>query len=162
MSLLASDALYRLLTGSQSHRAAVAALLQDRVEHAAQVPEICANHQGAHAHGVFWSTSGSYTASGSDAAVLEVEETLKGKPDNFRKLVESGASTKVLFVWVDLDTDGSITRPLAAHADERWEHFELPARQLELGTVDELWIVHRQTRRGWRWAGDKWTALEGV
>lgn len=83
--------------------------------------------------------------------------------DSYRKLAESGAETQVRFVWVDRDTEGSITRPLRNGISEKWDHFGLPSRAPELDdSVDELWLVYRQTRRGWRWTTNGWTALENV
>lgn len=158
-----SHAAHTLLTGDPDRERAVVTLHRERVEHAEQTPEICAREGTEHIHGVVWSTSGSYVASGSDAALLEIEETLNGKPDNYRKLTESGAQTRVLLVWVAQDTDGSITRPLRDGIAERWDHFGLPSRTPDLDeSVVELWVVHRQTRRGWRWTTDGWTAIEGV
>lgn len=158
-----SRSAHTALIGNLDRQIAETTLLRERVEHAEQTPEMCSHEEAVHEHGVHWSTSGSYVASGSDAALLEIEGTLNDKPDNYRKLAESGAETTVLFAWVDQDTEGSITRPLRDGVADNWDHFGLPTRAPELNeSVDELWVVHRQTRRGWRYTADGWAALEGV
>jgi hypothetical protein len=154
---------YTLLRAHPALQDTVGTLAREHVEHAVQTPEMCQRDGNDHVHKVFWSTSGAFTASGSDSALTAIESALNGKPDNFQKLADADATTTVLFVWVDRDTDGSITRPLHDAVGERWDHFGVPSRGPALdGDVDELWIVHRQTRRGWRWAAGRWSALENL
>lgn len=94
-----------------------------------------------------------YTARGSEAALAHIEEYLADRTDNVRKLEESGATERHLFVWLDRDTPGEISRPFTdRRIVERFAHFGLPHRSPILPEgVTHLWVLHSGTGIGWRW-----------
>ena len=111
-------------------------------------------------HRIYVGMMGGWTARGSTDALSRIEQALRGKPDNARKLVEANADSAHLFVWLDDDTPGEISRPFAGGYED-WDHFGLPERPPELpDPITNLWVLHRTTLRGWRWSPTQgWTAL---
>ncbi len=94
-----------------------------------------------------------YSSEGSAEALTGIEAELNARVDNVRKLREAGVGQRQLFVWLDLDTPGSIRRPLESPPGELGEHFGLPSRSPAIDpAVDVLWIVHDLTGFGWRWS----------
>jgi hypothetical protein len=102
---------------------------------------------------IFISPMAGYTARGSDAALAAIEEYLASRTDNIRKLNESGATERHLFVWLDRDTPGEISRPFTGgRIVESFGHFGLPPRAPILpDRVTHLWVLHSGTGIGWRW-----------
>lgn len=117
-----------------------------------------------HEHQILLSltTDGSIRSSNESLAALLAE--LGSKSDNVKKLGDSGALHRVLFVWLDGDTPDEISRPLDGDPpkglDQRFGIASVPPKLDP--AITELWIVHEGTRRGWRWDGTNWSALEGV
>ncbi|WP_284986817.1 hypothetical protein [Arthrobacter sp. fls2-241-R2A-172] len=116
-----------------------------------------------HAHSVQISPWGGGPVSGSNSSLVELINELNkpNREDNIRKLCCSGAKERHLFVWLDDDTDGSISRPLSHEApsgvDESWG---TPTAKPSLNSaITHLWVVHERSGLGWRWDGQKWGTL---
>ncbi|MCW3768228.1 MULTISPECIES: hypothetical protein [Paenarthrobacter] len=116
-----------------------------------------------HAHCVRISPWGGGPVSGSNSSLVELINELN-KPtrkDNIKKLRCSGAKERHLFVWLDDDTAGSISRPLSheapSGADESWG---TPTAKPPLDpAITHLWIMHERSGHGWRWDGERWWTL---
>lgn len=82
---------------------------------------------------------------GGPNSVLEIIETnRKIFPENVRKLRESGAKLRHLFIWVDKHTDREV---LDAFTGDR---VEMPTRAPKLPEeITHLWIVNIETEVGW-------------
>lgn len=81
---------------------------------------------------------------GPDSALGILESDPKIFPENVGKLLESGAKSRHLFVWVDVHTDRDVLDAFNA------EKLELPTRAPKLpNEITHLWIVNRQTEVGW-------------
>jgi hypothetical protein len=78
--------------------------------------------------------------------------------DNITKLADAGVDQCHLFVWLDDDTPGAVSRPFAGGSVDEWDHFGLPSRPPALPhPITDLWVVHNGTRRGWYWSeGGPW------
>lgn len=102
--------------------------------------------------------------SDSDRAVTLLAEALREKADNPKKLGDSGAEQRHLFVWLDGDTPFSIARPLDRDATT-WniEGFGLPSKAPVLDPrVTHLWVVRERSDRGWLWDGEAWRDLQNL
>ena len=149
-------------------------LLQMRVERASTRPhekEVSPDH----VHRVIVSVGGGGSATDSDDAVALLTDVLALKSDNAKKLSESGADQRHLFVWIDGATPFAIERALS-HGGEGWvrddedsgavtdDAFGLPAQDPHLDpAISHLWVVHERSARGWLWSADLgWRALEGL
>lgn len=114
-----------------------------------------------HAHKVIVSLGSGGSSSGSDEALVLLIEALGEREDNPRKLRESGAKHRHLFVWLDDDTRFDIVRPLSLEAPS-WDigGFGLPSFMPNLhSAITNLWVVHEGSRRGWAWNGEEWRDL---
>ncbi|WP_270352061.1 hypothetical protein [Microbacterium testaceum] len=115
-----------------------------------------------HVHQVFVMAGSGGVASTSNDAVSQLMEELRVKVDNPKKLRDSGAGSRHLFVWVNDDTEWSIARPVrGAAASGESDGWRLPdvAPVLDPGITD-LWLVHERTLRGWLWNGTTWSAVD--
>lgn len=133
-------------------------LLAAGVEMASAVPD---HSHRRHTHRVIPSLGSGGSASGSDEALELLTSELDQRADNHRKLRESRAQNRHLFVWIDDDTRFDLARALA-HEPPKWdEHgFGLPSKTPHLHpSITQLWVVHERWRRGWRWDGGTWRDL---
>lgn len=121
----------------------------------------CDQHTDDAPHRTVINLLSSGVSSGSDSALNEIE--LEGrKADNVEKLSKEDADARHLFVWLDSATPDSVVRPFVRRETvDDWPHFGLPTRDPSIDSViDVLWVMHRDTRHGWRWArGRGWTSL---
>jgi hypothetical protein len=117
-----------------------------------------------HVHELILSTTWDGSIGGSNESLQNLLEELDSKTDNVKKMTESRANTRVLFVWIDGDTPYEIQRPLAAEPPRGLESlFGPPALVPALDpAITHLWVVHEVSRLGWFWDGSEWMALEGV
>lgn len=114
-----------------------------------------------HAHRLIVTLGSGGSSSGSDEAVTLLSETLGRAIDNPKKLSESGAAERHLFVWLDDDTAFNIARPLSRDAPSfADEGFGLPSSAPALDrAVTHLWVMHERSRLGWLWDGETWSEL---
>lgn len=121
----------------------------------------CEQHPHGAPHRTVISLLSGGVSSGSNSALDEIE--LEGrKPDNVEKLSKEDVDARHLFVWLDAATPDSVARPFVRRETvDDLPHFGLPTRDPSIDNViDVLWVVHRGTRYGWRWArGRGWTNL---
>ncbi|TQS88617.1 hypothetical protein EU811_20965 [Arthrobacter sp. TS-15] len=116
-----------------------------------------------HAHSVRISPWGGGPVGDSNSSLAKLIEELE-KPKmrkKAEKLWRSGATERHLFVWLDDDTAGSISRPLSheppSRADEEWG---TPTDRPPLDSaITHLWIMHERSGMGWRWDGETWWGL---
>jgi hypothetical protein len=130
-------------------------LLDAGVERAVHAPH---RESPDHDHRLIISAGSGGTASGSDAAVGLLLDALVDKPDNSRKLRDTGASQRHLFVWVNDNTAYGIARPLARE-NPPWggDEWGLPSKAPTLDpAITHLWIMHEGSGMGWLWDGDEW------
>ncbi len=116
-----------------------------------------------HTHKLFVSLGSGGSSSGSDEALGLLSVELNRREDNPRKLRESGAAYRHLFVWLDGDTRLDISRPLS-HEPPSWSdgQFGLPSTAPAVDhAISHLWVVHQGSRNGWLWDGSSWRALPG-
>lgn len=146
--------------GGHAAGGTVALLAQDSVQAAYRSPELCAAMSTHSTHYIVFMSSGGGSASGSEASLSLILTELLGREDNFKKLRAESVDQRHLFVWLDDQTDFAVARPLDRQDDSRWDHFGLPNSPPELPDVDQLWIVHRLSRRGWHWTGHLWEAVD--
>ncbi|MCH8562457.1 hypothetical protein LTI14_04370 [Nesterenkonia sp. YGD6] len=136
-------------------------LLAAEIERASAVPHPV--HREAHDHRVYLTLGSGGSSSGSDEALVLLGETLSEKTDNPKKLQESGAQRRHLFVWLDDATRSDIARPLSRDAPS-WDisDYGLPSQAPDLDpAVTDLWVVHEGSRLGWGWNGETWRELRG-
>jgi hypothetical protein len=91
---------------------------QEKVTRAMRYPELCRVEDPGHPHRIDIVRASGWTASGSDAALGQIENELNKKPENFGKL--RGAEEKHLFTWVDGDTDRAVARPFRGSRAAKW------------------------------------------
>jgi hypothetical protein len=131
-------------------------------------PELCeeeALRRGPHSHEIHVSTAGEFVEVGTDVALNTVEAFVKGSPDNLRKLADSGAVVKHLFVCLDTESSASVShsvsRRYALWSVDGQDWFGLPRRPPHLpAEVDELWVVYMVDGDGWHWGGSRWARVE--
>ena len=99
-----------------------------------------------------------------DRAVNLLVESLTKKPDNPKKLGDSGALDRHLFVWLDGDTPSSIADPLNRdRPSPTIDGDDSPSRAPMLdGRITHLWVVRERSSRGWLWDGDIWHELNDL
>jgi hypothetical protein len=101
---------------------------------------------------IFISPMDGYHAKGSDAALEIIERYLGEKNDNLAKLAAAGVEQRHLFLWLDGDTPGAVSRPFTGGSVAEWDHFGLPTRPPALPEpITDLWVAHRSTHQGWYW-----------
>ena len=135
------------------------ALLEAGVERAVASPN-CPADQG-HVHSIWPSTGSGGSVSGSDESLERLLGELVAKLDNPKKLRDSCADQRHLFVWLNDDTGYSIARPLSREspswAEDGWG---LPGVRPALDSaITHLWVVHERSRLGWMWDGEEWRTL---
>jgi len=138
-------------------------LLEAGVIRASSAPHPARSDDPGHSHRiiVFLASSGSVTDSNDALGRLLV--SLKEKPDNATKLAESGAADRHLFVWVNGNTAGSITRTLDGDAPDYATGWGAPSIDPMLDeAITHLWVVHEGTARGWLWNGESWRELSDL
>lgn len=141
---------------------AVAALRAAGVDAARPVPWLCPDASG-HRHRVMWAINETGSASDSDTALQRIEAELRPREDNVEKLSGSQSSETHLFVWIDDDSPFSVSRPLRSAPGTPDAHFGLPTRAPEVAeAIQQLWIVHRVSRRGWHWDGATWKQVDAT
>jgi hypothetical protein len=88
-------------------------------------------------------------------------DELRSKVDNPRKLQESRAVHRHLFVWVNDDTEWSIGRPvLNAALPGQNDGWRLPDVVPDIDSaITHLWVVHTRSLRGWLWNGEVWSVV---
>jgi len=98
----------------------------------------------------------------SDRAVTLLAAALQKKADNPKKLGESGAEQRHLFVWLDGDTPDDIGLPLDRnHASSTNEELGIPSKAPALDPrITHLWVVREGATRGWLWDGTMWHNLQ--
>lgn len=131
-------------------------------------PEVCevdAVRRGPHSHGMQVSTTGDFDEVGTNVALEAIETFVGEHRDNLRKLAESGAEVKHLFICLDDETNASVShsvsRRFAAPPVDGRDYFGLPGRPPLLPVeVDELWVVYEREREGWHWGDGHWEQVE--
>lgn len=140
-------------------------LLNAGVETASAVPHREHDDDPDHQHRLHYGLLRPYTHKGSDDALPRILAELQDKTDNPKKLAESGAEARHLFVWVDGATDQEISRVLSGEAPS-WVHddsYGTPSVAPDLDpAITHLWVVHEGTRQGWLWDGESWQALKDL
>ncbi|MCP2637657.1 hypothetical protein K0817_013945 [Microbacterium sp. HD4P20] len=140
-------------------------LLNAGAETAAAVPHQEYADDPNHEHRLHYGLVSPYTHQGSDDALARILAELQEKTDNPKKLAESGAEARHLFVWVDGDTDREISRALHGEAPS-WvydDSYGTPSTAPDLDpAITHLWVVHEGTRQGWVWDGESWQGLKDV
>ncbi len=143
--------------------AAYRPLLEAGVIRAGSVPHKVNPDDPGHSHRINVSLVSGGSVTDSNDAVARLLTSLKEKPDNAKKLAESGADSRHLFVWVDGNTSGSITRTLTGNAPEYVTGWGAPSIDPMLDeAITHLWVVHQGTRRGWLWNGETWRELSDL
>lgn len=138
-------------------------LLEAGVERAVHVPDGPQRLGGAdHKHRLFVSVGGGGSAGGSDEAVDLLLDELRPKEDNLRKLRDTGAGQRHLFVWINDNTAFAIERPLSRKpAPAAGDFWGLPSITPQLDpAITHLWVVHERTGAGWLWDGETWRELQ--
>jgi hypothetical protein len=131
-------------------------------------PETCAEDEvrrGPHSHGIQLSTGGDFVEVGTDVALETIEAFVAEHEDNLRKLSESGAQVKHLFVGLDEQTSPSVShsvsRRFAAPPVDGLDYFGLPQRPPVLpDQVDHLWVVYEREGHGWHWGDGRWEHVD--
>jgi len=124
--------------------------LASSIDHAAE---------GDHVHAVHIGLTGGGSSSGSDRALELVEEEVRSRPDNIKKLALAETEKNHLFFWLDFDTDFEVARPLQSAPPEFADRFGTPSRAPRVEhPVTDLWIVH-VAGHGWHWDGAFWNAF---
>ncbi|KIA70957.1 hypothetical protein ANMWB30_42800 [Arthrobacter sp. MWB30] len=137
-------------------------LLMVGVKRASHVPHPGGHPDGPdHVHRIYPLTGSGGSVSGSDESLELLIGELMKKSDNPKKLLDSGAEQRHLFVWLNDDTWFNIARPLGhdapSWADDGWG---LPTKDPKMApAITHLWVMHDRTRRGWLWDGQKWQEL---
>ncbi len=117
-----------------------------------------------HEHELLLSTTWDGSVEGSDSSLESLLHELNRRKDNAKKLADSNADARHLFVWLDGDTAYEIQRALDGPPPKGLEaQFGPPKRAPQLhSAVTHLWVVHQGTRLGWFWDGSTWRALAAV
>lgn len=152
-------AVHVLAQGSLSH--IYRTLLDAGVQRASQELHEVGPDDPGHVHKLIVLMGSGGSVSGSDEALVRLVEKLRKKPDNPKKLRESNAEQRHLFVWVNFDTGFNIARPLQ-HKAPSWAGGEWgpPSVNPQLDpAITHLWVVHEDSRRGWLWNGAIWQGL---
>ena len=113
------------------------------------------------------STTGDFAKVGTDVALDAIETFVREHPDNLRKLADSGAAVKHLFVCLDTESSASVSHSVSRRYASRsvdgqdWFGLPLPRRPPHLPVeVDELWVVYAVDGDGWHWGGGRWAQVE--
>ncbi len=115
--------------------------------------------EGDHVHAVHLGLTSGGSSGGSDRALELIEEEVRSRPDNIKKLSLAQTKKNHLFVWLDFDTDFEVARPLQSPPPAFADRFGTPSRAPQVGeVVTDLWIVH-EAGHGWHWDGAIWNAL---
>lgn len=126
-------------------------------------PGMCeedAARRGPHWHGIQISTAGEFAEVGTDVALEAIERFVRDHPDNLRKLADSGANVKHLFIRLDEESSVSVSHSVSRFAgplvDGR-DYFGPPTRPPDMPKqVDELWVVYEVEGEGWHWGDGHW------
>jgi hypothetical protein len=137
-------------------------LLEAGLERTSHVPHRKRANDPGHKHRLFTNSGNGGSASGSDEAVNLLLDELRPKTDNLRKLRNSAARQRHLFVWINDNTAFGIERPLSHKPSSGAVDFwGLPSGAPELDPViTHLWIVHERSASGWLWDGITWRELQ--
>lgn len=139
------------------------ALLDAGVIRAGSAPHEVRSDDPGHAHRITVSLASGGSVTDSNDALGRLLTSLKEKPDNAKKLAESGADSRHLFVWVNGNTAGSITRTLVGDAPDYVTGWGAPSIDPALDeAITHLWVVHEGSRRGWLWNGESWRELSDL
>lgn len=145
-----------------THAAIYLQLLEAGVENAVNAPHSAHIADPDHVHQVHTVSGSGGAARGSDDAISRLMQELSVKTDNPKKLRESGAEQRHLFVWVNHDTEFGIARPLSssdALGQKDWWGLPTAAPELDRA-ITHLWVMHAGSRRGWLWDGEVWRDIE--
>ncbi|MEV7875550.1 hypothetical protein [Microbacterium sp. NPDC089188] len=136
-------------------------LLGAGVEVAGNAPHAARADDPDHKHQVFIMAGSGGVATSSNEAVSQLMDELRPKVDNPKKLRDSGAGSRHLFVWVNDDTEWSIARPVRGAAlPGQSDGWRLPDVVPDLGpAITHLWVVHARSMRGWLWNGEVWSVV---
>lgn len=138
-------------------------LLEAGVTRASSAPHQARPDDPGHSHQIVVSLSSGGSVTDSNDALGRLLESLKEKPDNAKKLSESGAAERHLFVWVNRNTAGSITRTLDGDAPDYVTGWGAPSIDPTLDkAITHLWVAHEGTGRGWLWNGESWRELSDL
>ncbi len=131
------------------------------VENAGSAPHAARADDPDHVHRVFVMAGSGGVATSSNDAVSQLMDELRSKTDNPKKLRESRAVSRHLFVWVNDETEWSIGRPvLNAALPGQSEGWRLPDVVPDMDpAITHLWVVHRRSLRGWLWNGEVWSVV---
>lgn len=143
-----------------AHASLYKPLLEAGVEQAAYEPHPQSQDDPAHSHQMLVSTGSGGSASGSDEAVDRLMSELNTRTDDPKKLLESGAEQRHLFVWLNDDSPHKIARPLS-HTAPSSIGWGLPTVTPKLDpAITHLWVMHERSGKGWRWDGNVWAELQ--
>lgn len=135
-------------------------LLDAGVERAASDPHLKSQGDPAHIHQMIVSTGSGGSANGSDEAVDRLMSELDTREDNPKKLLDSGAQQRHLFVWLNDDSPHKIARPLS-HTVPSGTGWGLPTVTPKLDpAITHLWVMHERSGKGWLWDGNVWAELQ--
>jgi len=137
-------------------------LLEAGVERAGHLPHGQRVDDANHTHRLFTSLGSGGSAGGSDQAVELLLDELRPKVDNLRKLRDSGAGQRHLYVWINDNTAFGIQRPLSHRFSTEVEDlWGLPLGGPVLDpAITHLWVVHERSGSGWLWDGQTWQELQ--
>lgn len=138
-------------------------LLEAGVIRASSAPHEAHSDDPDHSHKILVSLGSGGSVTDSNDALGRLLVSLKEKPDNAKKLAESGAAERHLFVWVNGNTAGSITRTLVGDTPDYVTGWGAPSIDPMLDkAITHLWVVHEGTGRGWLWNGESWRELSDL
>lgn len=143
-----------------AHASLYKPLLDAGVERAGSVPHSQSQDDPAHSHRMIVSAGSGGSASGSDEAVDRLMSELNTRKDNPKKLLDSGAKQRHLFVWLNDDSPFKMARPLS-HPAPPGVVWGLPTVTPKLDpAITHLWVMHERSGKGWLWDGNVWAELQ--
>lgn len=150
----------RILGGDERTRIYMR-LIEAGVERATFLPPSDDSIEKHHVHSLIVLTGSGGSTGGSNDSLGLLMEALRPKVDNAKKLANSAADQRHLFVWLDDDTPYGISRPLI-RSEPSWSEkgWSAPTDKPSLDkAITHLWVVHGGSRRGWFWDGFTWHQL---